>query len=390
MTHRYGIEFEVPPALIAQQPVSPRDSAKLLVYRRADKTITDDYFYNLDKYLVPETTLVVNNSKVEQCRWLFPKQSALVSLPTSRASSTADFSGISASGPCESRGAVPNVRLTNNSRSFDGTASSPNSSEINDVEIFVLEKLDNRRIVAMVKPGRKFKLGKKLVLADGIEATVTAINDDGHRTLEFNLDHDSPMLKQYEHVPLPPYIAQNDSLEAEYQTVYAKQLGSKAAPTAGLHFTDKLLAKIRNSHAYAEVDLKVGLGTFAPLTEVQYKAGALHAESFEVSAENSHIITGAKHITAVGTTSLRTLESLPNRQPVSGQGFSGKTNIFIKPGYEFMNVDSLITNFHLPGTSLLLLVEAFVGSANELLRIYQHALKKQYRFYSFGDAMLII
>jgi S-adenosylmethionine:tRNA ribosyltransferase-isomerase len=186
---------------------------------------------------------------------------------------------------------------------------------------------------------------------------------------------------------LPPYIKQDDSLAAEYQTVYAKPEGSKAAPTAGLHFTPELLSNIKSTHQVAEVTLHVGLGTFAPLSEEQLKLGKLHKEWYEIDALNSRIIREATHITAVGTTSTRTLESVNEWRDSS---ISGWTDILISPGYEFNKVDSLITNFHLPGTSLLLLVEAFVGSRSELQRIYNHAVSNKYRFYSFGDAMLVI
>lgn len=324
--------FELPTELIAQQPANPRDSARLLVYNRDDKSITNSFFHNLEQHLHPKTTLVLNNTKVENCRWLFDNGST---------------------------------------------------------EVFVLEKLDNRRIVAMVRPGKKFKLGSRVELAPGISACVTAVNDDGHRTLELNINHDSPQLTVFEHVPLPPYIAQNDKLAEEYQTVFAKKLGSKAAPTAGLHFTNSLLEQLKQNHDISEIDLQVGLGTFAKLTPENFKSGKLHSEAYAVAASEAQSIARAAHVTAVGTTSLRTLESLADRQTLTG-AVSGKTDIFITPGYEFRNTDSLITNFHLPETSLLLLVEAFVGSRTELEKIYRHAISQKYRFYSFGDAMLVL
>ncbi|HMT19131.1 MAG TPA: tRNA preQ1(34) S-adenosylmethionine ribosyltransferase-isomerase QueA [Candidatus Saccharibacteria bacterium] len=326
------ISFDLPKDLIAQEPAHPRDSARLLVYDRRTKSITDSIFSELESFLHPETTLVLNNSKVEHCRWL-----------------------------------------------FDG----------GKTEIFVLEKLDQHTVRALVRPGKKFRIGSSVCLTDWLEAETTAIDEEGIRTLRLNITHDDARLTTIEHVPLPPYIrnspAGEDTLAQEYQTVYAKPLGSKAAPTAGLHFTNALLSNIKQNHAIEEVTLHVGLGTFAGLTDENYKTGKLHEEWYEIDKAVAERIRQAKHVTAVGTTSVRTLESW------SGSGdLMSNTSIFIQPGYSFKRVNSLITNFHLPGTSLLLLVEAFVGSDVELQRIYNHAIKQQYRFYSFGDAMLIV
>jgi len=322
------ITFQLPDELIAQLPVSPRDSAKLLVYDRKNKIIVDTVFSELNNYLPSNTTIVLNNSKVEHCRWLFGK-----------------------------------------------------------LEIFVLSKHGKNQVRALVRPGKKFKLGAEVLLSSTITAKVDAIDQDGIRTLTLNVPHDSSQLNKFEHVPLPPYIKQDDSLADEYQTVYAKTEGSKAAPTAGLHFTPELLSQLRKNHDVAEITLHVGLGTFAPLTESQIKAGRLHSEWYSVDNKNLNILEKSKHITAVGTTSTRTLESI---EDFNVKKSSGWTDILITPGYKFKNVNSLITNFHLPGTSLLLLVEAFVGSRDELQKIYNHAINKKYRFYSFGDAMLII
>jgi S-adenosylmethionine:tRNA ribosyltransferase-isomerase len=322
------INFDLPEELIAQEPARPRDSARLLVYDRKVKTIVDSVFSDIDKYLMPDTTLVVNNSKVEHCRWLFD----------------------------------------------DGKT-----------ELFVLEKLDSRTVRALVRPGKKFKLGMSTDLNDWLQVTTTAIDDEGIRTVELNVQHDDERLNAVEHVPLPPYIKQNDTLAKEYQTIYAKPLGSKAAPTAGLHFTDELFIKIQKNHDISEITLHVGLGTFAGLTEENFKSGTLHSEMYEIQAETEQKLVDAAHITAVGTTTTRTLESWYKLNKLTGS-----TDIFIQPGFEFQVVDSMITNFHLPGTSLLLMIEAFVGSARELQRIYDHAIAEKYRFYSFGDAMLII
>ena len=379
------ISFDLPKELIAQEPARPRDSAKLLVYDRVSKTITDSVFSELDMYLHPETTLVLNNSKVENCRWLFAKPSTPASLPKGEALRTASFSRISSSASGEPRVAVPEVRLAGESQRFTETASSVDGLGARDIEIFVLEKLDQYTVRALVRPGKKFKLGATTELTDWLMAETTAIDDEGIRTIRLNVMHDDERLRVIEHVPLPPYIAQNDTLAAEYQTVYAKPLGSKAAPTAGLHFTDELLDAVRANHAVEEVTLHVGLGTFAGLTDENFKTGKLHEEWYEVDSSVAEKITQASHVTAVGTTTVRTLESYTT----SGDLMSA-TSIFIQPGYEFQRVNSLITNFHLPGTSLLLLVEALVGSEAELQRIYDHAIQQKYRFYSFGDAMLIL
>ncbi len=345
------IDFKLPDDLIAQEPVSPRDHARMLAYNRATQTITDDYFYNLLKYLPKHTTVVVNNSKVDRCRYLF------------------------------------------------------NGGKR---EIFALESVNNKTVRALVRPGKVFKLGKKIQLTEAITAKVTAVDEDGIRTIVFSEPLDHPDLISAQHVPLPPYIAQNDKLAEEYQTIYAKTNGSKAAPTAGLHFTDELKKKVQSERDWAEITLHVGLGTFAPLSSEQLSTGRLHEEWYEIDGKTAGKIAKAEHVTAVGTTSVRTLESATVCHPelisgsnivsgfpitsgmTAGGSLQGSTDVLIQPGYEFKRVNSLITNFHLPGTSLLLLVEAFVGSTAEMQRLYDHAIAEKYRFYSFGDCMLIL
>lgn len=179
-------------------------------------------------------------------------------------------------------------------------------------------------------------------------------------------------------------MPQNDALADEYQTVYAAMPGSKAAPTAGLHFTNELMRNIELNHPVFNIDLKVGLGTFGKLTDDNFASGRLHSEEYSIDHATLQSIEEAEHITAVGTTSVRALES------VNKYGLQGSTDIFIQPGYEFERVDSLVTNFHLPSTSLLMLVEAFLGSRDDLELIYTTAIEQKYRFYSFGDAMLIL
>lgn len=325
-------DYDLPDELIAQEPAHPRDHARLLVYDRSTDEITDDYFYNLPDYLPHETTLVVNNSKVEKCRLLFE----------------------------------------------DGSK-----------EVFILNTANNTTVRAMVRPGRKFKKGRVIQLTDEISAEVLDIDDEGIRTLKMQPSLDHPVYEQYKHTPFPPYIEQNESLSEEYQTVYAQDLGSKAAPTAGLHFTDKLLDEIEKAGIrQAEVTLHVGLGTFAPVKADHIEDHTMHSEWFEITEEIAEQLNNANHITAVGTTSVRVLETCLKRHdrfiPTKTE-----TDIFIRPGFEFRGTDSLITNFHLPKSTLLMLVAAFTGF-EEMKKIYQHAIDHEYRFYSFGDAMLIL
>lgn len=323
-------EFELPNELIAQEPANPRDHARLLVYDRTSKVIIDDYFYNLAMHLPKQSLVVANNTKVDHCRYLF---------------------------------------------------------DAGRTEIFAIEAVNDKTVRAMVRPGKKFRLHANVTLLEGITATVTSIDEDGIRTIVFDVPRDDPRLVAASHVPLPPYIAQNDTLAAEYQTIYARKQGSLAAPTAGLHFTPELQQAISEEYGWAEVTLDVGLGTFASISEHNFTSGKLHAEHYHIDSTTYDQVRTASHVTAIGTTTLRTLESIYSTDvPV----FDGDTDIFIRPGYVFHRVDSLITNFHLPKTSLLLLVEAFLGSRSELEGIYRHAIDQNYRFYSFGDAMLII
>ncbi len=321
-------DFTLPKELIAQEPTSPRDSARLLVYDRQDKSITDATFRDLPKFLAPNTTLVLNKAKVDKCRMRFGK-----------------------------------------------------------LEVFILEVFNDRSVKAMVRPGKKFKPRQAVELAEGISATVIATDEHGHRSLEFNKPLDDAIYDEYRLTPLPPYIAQNERLADEYQTVYARDEGSKAAPTAGLHFTQELLEKVNQDWPIAEVTLNVGLGTFAPIGDDEIEAKRLHEETYSINSEAAATLNAAEHITAVGTTSARLLESAHTGG--FHQTENGSTDIFIQPEDELKTVDSLITNFHLPSTSLLMLVAAFTGR-DELMRIYQHAIEQRYQFYSFGDAMIIV
>lgn len=325
-------DYDLPDELIAQEPVQPRDHARLLVYDRATGTITDDRFYNLLDYLPRETTLVVNNSKVEKCRLLFD----------------------------------------------DGSK-----------EVFILEAVNNRTVRALVRPGKKFKKGQKVQLSDKISAEVLDIDEEGIRTLEMNPPLDHAIYNQHKYTPFPPYIEQNESLSEEYQTVYARDMGSKAAPTAGLHFTEDLLKSIEESDiGQAEVTLHVGLGTFAPVKAERIEDHTMHSEWFKIPEDIADQLNNAEHITAVGTTSVRVLETCLQRHD-NFISTKTETDIFIRPGFKFQATDALITNFHLPKSTLLMLVAAFTGY-EEMRKIYQHAIDEEYRFYSFGDAMLLL
>lgn len=323
-------DFELPKNLIAQTPARPRNHARLLVYNRKTRAITDDYFYNLGQYLLPGSTIVLNNSKVEKSRLLFP-----------------------------------------------------------GCEVFVLQTINPTTIKALVRPGRKFKLQQTLQLdLDGVGLAIKTlrIEADGVRWLQLSLPINHRALKKYRHTPFPPYIHARPELSRQYQTVYAQPLGSKAAPTAGLHFTAGQLQQLSKTHPLVRITLHVGLGTFAPIKTGNITQHKLHPETYAVSAQAASELNQAKSITAIGTTSVRVLEA-------AGPVFAAQdsqTDIFIRPGYDFKATNSLVTNFHLPKSSLLMLVAAFMGSTSEMQRVYRHAINKKYRFYSFGDAMLIL
>ena len=264
-------DYELPDGRIAQKPATPRDHSKLLVYNRETGQITDDRFYNIGDYLPTDTSLVVNNSKVEKCRLL-----------------------------------------------FDGGSK----------EIFVTRIVDHEIVEAMVRPGKKFKVGKVVEPVDGFKVETLSIAEDGIRTLKLSHTLDDPLLEPYKKTPFPPYIEQDESLADRYQTVYAKDEGSKAAPTAGLHFTPELLKKLEEQGIQKhEVTLHVGLGTFAPVKTENIEDHHMHSEWYSLSRSQADALNRASSITAVGTTSVRVLESA--REP--GQPFrpsSGETDIF--------------------------------------------------------------
>lgn len=325
-------DYHLPDERIAQKPAIPRDHSRLLVYNRATGQIFDDLFYNIGAHLPEGTSLVVNNSKVEKCRLL-----------------------------------------------FNG----------GNIEIFVTKAVNNRVVEAMVRPGKKFRPGKEITLGKALNVKTLDVADDGIRTLELSHPLDHPVVEPFRHTPFPPYIKRDESLAERYQTIFAKAEGSKAAPTAGLHFTPGLLQKLENQGIEKkEITLHVGLGTFAPVKTETIEEHRMHSEWYQVTQEQAKALNQSTNITAVGTTSVRVLESVPKPD---GRfiACSGETDIFITPGYRFRSVDHLITNFHLPKSTLLMLISAFTGF-EETRRLYHHAISKKYRFYSFGDAMLIL
>lgn len=353
--------YHLPEDLIAQRPASPRDHSKLLIYNRQNKTIIDDFFYNLAEYLPSDTLLVLNNSKVDKVRLLFDNK-----------------------------------------------------------EIFITRTLDGHTVQAMVRPGRVFRKGKTVTLltyekehlahsSPDLSAEVIDVAEDGLRTLRFNIPFDHPKLLPWRHTPFPPYIKADESLADNYQTIFAREKGSIAAPTAGLHFTERVLSGLAEQGINkTEITLHVGLGTFAPIKTDKISSHQLHKEWYRIPPESVVKLRSASHITAVGTTSARVLESAVNKPGTSRtrRNFlkthrpdtpkyrdfvytEKETSLFIKPGYNFQATDALITNFHLPKSTLLMMIAAFT-SLEEVHQIYEHAIKNKYRFYSFGDAMLLL
>ncbi len=341
--------YELPLERIAQTPVIPRDRSKLLVVKDGDRH-EHRIFQDLPEYLKSGDLLVLNNTKVLPARLYGYK-----------------------------------------------TTGAP-------VEVLLLEEKKPNYWLALVKPGKRLKLGSQILFSHSpteyledspFRATVIERDEaTGGRWLEFNTSSQqnfADLLQEFGHVPLPPYINDSEAVPEQYQTVYAQQLGSAAAPTAGLHFTEELLATLKAKGINTTfVTLHVGVGTFRPLEVEDITTHKMHGEWFEISSEAVAKIQQTKQnggrVIAVGTTSVRTLEGAAAMGEL--QPFMGKTDLFIYPGYQWQVVDGMITNFHLPRSSLLLLVASLIGRSR-LLELYQEAIEEQYRFYSFGDAMFI-
>lgn len=332
--------YDLPEDLIAQTPADPRDSSRLLVYDRGSDTVRHEVFKNVTDYLNAGDVLVINNTRV---------------LPARLCAHT------------ENGGAV---------------------------EVLLLKRYNADTWEVLVKPGKKCRKGKKLVISDELSLTVEDVTPSGERIVKFAYNGVfEEILDKLGSMPLPPYIKAKLKDKNRYQTVYAKTDGSAAAPTAGLHFTPELLQNLKAKGVLiAEVLLHVGLGTFRPVKEDIITDHEMHSEYYEVGAEAAELINSAKRegrkIVAVGTTSVRTLESAADEN-----GFlkpkKGETKIFIYPPYRFKCIDALITNFHLPESTLIMLVSALAGR-EKVLELYKTAVAEKYRFFSFGDAMMIL
>jgi S-adenosylmethionine:tRNA ribosyltransferase-isomerase len=351
-------DYFLPPELIAQAPLPQRDQSRLLVLQRDAKKIAHQHFPNLLKHFRAGDVLVLNNSKVI---------------------------------PARLRGV--------------------NASTGGQFEILLLEENSPNNWWVMLRPGKRARVGSEIILQNlrgektGLHAKVTAVNGEGHRRLEFSGGDLRNSLDALGEIPLPPYITRNNSAElsednVRYQTVYAATAGSVAAPTAGLHFTESLLKEIRaRGVQVCFVTLHVGLGTFAPVKAETVHEHTMHEERYEVSDETAHIINHARlkeqRIFAAGTTTLRVLESVAAQNDGVITAGSGRTRIFIYPPYKFKIVNALLTNFHLPRSTLVMLASAFASPEKTdgrelILKAYEEAVREKYRFFSYGDAMLII
>jgi S-adenosylmethionine:tRNA ribosyltransferase-isomerase len=346
-------DFHLPEELIAQEALADRAASRMLVVYREEGRWEDRQFREFPAFLRPGDCLVLNDSRVFPAR-LFGRRAGVRALPIGRG----------------------------NPKRHEHLSG--------EVEVFLLRPVgsDGRDWEALVRPGRKLPVGERIHFSAELEAEIVARGEFGERTLRFSRTGD--LFAEFEkigHVPLPPYIKRSDTVadRERYQTVFARERGSVAAPTAGLHFTPEILEACRRQGAdVATVTLHVGLGTFQPLHAERVEGGRLHAERYAITEENAARMRAASRRVAVGTTSVRTIETVWR----SGE-LSGETDIFIYPGQAFQGVGAMLTNFHLPRTSLLLLACAFAGT--ELaLAAYRHAVEERYRFYSYGDCMLVV
>lgn len=336
--------YHLPEELIAQKPLKNREESRLMVIHRKTGKIEHKKFYQVSDYLEKGDLLVLNNTRVIPARLYGKKETGA------------------------------------------------------KVEFLLLNFLGNNKWKVLVKPGRKLKVGNKVIFRytdnKNLEATIIGREDDGSRIVEFSCSNKElwEVIEEIGKIPLPPYIKSSINDPERYQTVYAKEKGAVAAPTAGLHFSRELLEEIKEKGIrIAEVTLHVGLGTFRPIKTSNVEEHHIHGEWFQVPKETVELINETrannKKIVAVGTTVVRTLETLARMEKSSE--YSGWTELYIYPPFEFKLVNAMITNFHLPKSSLLVLVSAFAGR-NLILKAYQEAIEKRYRFFSFGDASLIL
>ena len=335
--------YELPEELIAQEPVEPRDHSRLMVVNRADGSIEDKRFYDIIDYLDPGDVLVINDSKVIPARIFGEKE---------------------------------------------GTGA--------PIEVVLLRRHESDLWEVLTRPGKKTKVGTTIIFGDSLRAHVEEVIEGGNRMLRFEYDKTKEdffsIIDRLGMMPLPPYIKKPLEDKDRYQTVYANERGSAAAPTAGLHFTNELLEKIKaKGIKIAPVMLHVGLGTFRPVKVEKIAEHTMHSEFITVTKESADIINEARknggRIIAVGTTSCRTLESASDENGIV-HPTCDDTKIFIYPGYKFKATDALITNFHLPESTLIMLVSA-LASRELVMGAYESAVEKKYRFFSFGDAMFI-
>ena len=333
--------YDLPKELIAQTPVEPRDSSRLMLLDRSTGEISHRHFYEIIDSLNPGDLLVANDSRVLPAR-------------------------------------IYGVKDETGAR----------------VEFLLLRQITGNRWETLCKPGKKAREGASFTFGDGLlKATVAEVKDDGNRIVDFECDENFfATLDKIGQMPLPPYITEELKDKERYQTVYSHELGSAAAPTAGLHFTAELMQRIKDKGvSIAYVTLHVGLGTFRPVKVDDVTNHKMHSEHYEIPEETARLINETKknggRVIAVGTTSCRTLESVASfyGEIKPCEGF---TDIFIYPGYEFKVLDGLITNFHLPESTLIMLVSAFAGYDN-VMNAYKTAVEEKYRFFSFGDAMFI-
>lgn len=333
-------DYYLPEELIAQHPTSKRDEARMMVLDRYTGKREDKYFYDIIDYLKAGDVLVMNDTRVIPAR-LFGHR--------------------------------------------------PEKEE--KIEVFLLNNIEGSKWEVLVRPGKKMKIGTEVIFSDELSCKVIDIKEDGNRIVEFYFEGIfNEILERLGNMPLPPYIKEKLKDNEDYQTVYSKNPGSVAAPTAGLHFTTELLEKIEEKGVkLAYLTLNVGLGTFRPVNEDEITNHKMHSEFYTLNKETADILNEAKsegrRIIAVGTTSIRTLESVYKKNNTICED-SGWTDIFIYPGFEFKVVDAIITNFHLPKSTLIMLIAAFT-SKDIILDAYNDAVSKNYRFFSFGDCMFI-
>jgi S-adenosylmethionine:tRNA ribosyltransferase-isomerase len=348
-------EYTLPVELIASHPMQPRDQSRLMFVRRATGEISHHVFSELPELLRPADLIVFNNTKVFPARLL-------------------------------------GHRLGMASQSYP-TDKTPSAT----IEVLLLKPLGNDVWEVLVKPGRKMRVGERVRFGSRLECEVVDRGDLGSRTVKFSFQGNfDDLVDLLGHVPLPPYIDRPDETrdKTEYQTIFARKRGAVAAPTAGLHFTPAVLRRLRErSIKTCEITLHVGLGTFQPIHTERVEEHQMEAERFEISAEAAHTIQQAqtqnRRLVGVGTTVARTLESSARRHNGTVEAGAGETSLFVYPGFAFSCLDGLLTNFHLPRSTLLILVSAFAGRET-ILRAYQQAIDARYRFYSYGDCMLII